>query len=233
MSARPTSVLDREHLPYPDVVAVYEMTEQEYLDWDHEGGLADWVDGKVYHYMVASKTHQTIVQFLSSLLGFYGELTNAGRVLAGPYAMRTLLSRRWREPDLMFIAAEHSERSTEQGLIGPADLVVEVVSPGSPRRDRVDKLAEYAALGVREYWVIDPRIRQRRATFYVLDDSGKYNEGQEATDGSFHSTVAQGFWLRSEWLWDPSPNAPRRLAEILGVAPFVMPIGGDKGTRES
>ena len=29
-------------------------SEQEYLDWDQEGGLADWIDGKVYQYMTAS-----------------------------------------------------------------------------------------------------------------------------------------------------------------------------------
>ena len=53
-----TAILDPSAYPYPDVEAVYEMTEQQYLDWDHEGGLADWIEGRTYHYMSAAKVHQ-------------------------------------------------------------------------------------------------------------------------------------------------------------------------------
>ena len=38
---------------------------------------------------------------------------------------------------------------------GPADFVVEVLSPESRGRDTVDKLREYSECGVKEYWIID------------------------------------------------------------------------------
>ncbi|OAI40127.1 hypothetical protein AYO38_06360 [bacterium SCGC AG-212-C10] len=226
MSARPTSVLDREHLPYPDVVAVYEMTEQEYLDWDQEGGLADWVDGKVYHYMVASRSHQEIVHFLSSFLGLFGRITGTGRVLNGPYAMRTRPGRSWREPDIMFMAAdEYKESATEHGFHGGATLVIEVVSPGSPRRDLVDKLKEYAEAGVREYWVIDPRPRSKRASFFVLDArAGAFVESVTGDDGVFHPMAVPELWVSPEWFRSTEHDEMSAAVAVLGLERVVHHI---------
>src|SRR6185369_10966865 len=40
--------------------------------------------------------------------------------------------------------------------VGAPDLAVEVISPSSGRYDRVHKLQGYAAIGVPEYWIVDP-----------------------------------------------------------------------------
>lgn len=66
--------------------------------------------------------------------------------------------RRYREPDLIFVASRHASWIEAQRLVG-ADLVVEVVS-GDRERDFVDKRADYARLGVAEYWIVDPRDEQ-------------------------------------------------------------------------
>jgi len=49
-----------------------------------------------------------------------------------------------------------------RGLVRlPPDIVVEVISPrpADVRRDRVEKMNDYAAFGVRWYWLIDPEPR--------------------------------------------------------------------------
>jgi Uma2 family endonuclease len=95
-------------LPHGDIVAIYDMTEEEYLAWDQEGGLADWIDGKVYQYMTVSLTHYRIVRFLVSFLSAFAAATGAGEAVGGPYAMRTRPGRTWREPDIVFATPPRS-----------------------------------------------------------------------------------------------------------------------------
>lgn len=59
-----------------------------------------------------------------------------------------------------FVAEEHLDRLQEMHLEGPADLVVEIVSPESRLRDRGEKFAEYELAGVSEYWLLDPELRR-------------------------------------------------------------------------
>ena len=92
-------------------------------------------------------------------------------------------------------------------LDGPADLVIELVSDDSVERDRKEKLEEYAAAGVSEYWAIDARPGKHGADFYELVDAA-YRPIPLDADGRLRSRVVRGFWLRPEWLFqDPLPSA--------------------------
>ena len=59
------------------------------------------------------------------------------------------------QPDVLAIRAERAEIITEPWIDGAPDLVVEVLSPSTGRRDRGLKAAGYATFGVREYWLVD------------------------------------------------------------------------------
>ena len=70
---------------------------------------------------------------------------------------------------------------------GPPDLVVEIISPSDPRRDRELKRRWYAEAGVREYWLVDRETRSIEAP--VLQD-GAYRTHVRATgDDLVTSTV--------------------------------------------
>ncbi len=71
-----------------------------------------------------------------------------------------------REPDVLFIANDHLDRLKPPYLDGPADLVIEIISPESVKRYRGRKFFEYQAGGVAEYWLIDPAVQV--AEFYQL-----------------------------------------------------------------
>ncbi len=64
-------------------------------------------------------------------------------------------------PDIVFVRAGRPGviRRGGQAMTEPPDLVVEIASPSTRRRDRIQKLAFYARFGVREYWLVDPVAR--------------------------------------------------------------------------
>lgn len=59
------------------------------------------------------------------------------------------------QPDILFVSAARLDILRENHTLGASDLVVEVVSPSNRSRDEGEKLALYAATGVREYWLAD------------------------------------------------------------------------------
>lgn len=176
------------------------MTYQEFLAWADEDTLAEWEDGEVVMYSPASRRHQEIGGFLYQILQIYAETHGLGVVLPPPFQMKL---DRGVEPDLLFVAQDHLDRLRETHLDGPADLVVEIVSPESAERDRGTKFYEYARGGVPEYWLIDPQ--DEWAEFYHLQARSRYYLQQPEAEGIYRSRVLPGFWLRVAWLWQPPP----------------------------
>jgi Uma2 family endonuclease len=60
-----------------------------------------------------------------------------------------------RQPDLVMLHRSRLSILTKRGIEGPPDLVVEILSPYSIKRDREDKRKSYSRYGVPEYWIID------------------------------------------------------------------------------
>lgn len=100
--------------------------------------------------------HQSVVTTLAALLYRHVSDHGLGQVCVSPIDVvldheKALVV----QPDIVFVAAPHLDRIRER-IWGPPDLVVEVVSRGTARRDRTTKLAWYAHYGVTECWVVDP-----------------------------------------------------------------------------
>ena len=74
------------------------------------------------------------------------------------------------QPDIT-ITCDRS-KLTEQGMTGPPDLVIEIVSPESGLIDRRRKFDLYERFGVTEYWIVDHD--ERVVEVYRLDDGGSY-----------------------------------------------------------
>ncbi|MFT4039803.1 MAG: Uma2 family endonuclease [Thermomicrobiales bacterium] len=63
------------------------------------------------------------------------------------------------EPDIMVLLPGSRAQFVDNGIIGPPDLLIEVVTPANREHDTVRKRALYARGGVREYWIVDPEFR--------------------------------------------------------------------------
>ena len=73
-------------------------------------------------------------------------------------------------PDVVVVRRQRSAIITDRAVEGAPDLVVEVLSPKSSRRDRYRKARLYARVGIPEYWIVDPRAKT--VEVYALGDRG-------------------------------------------------------------
>jgi Uma2 family endonuclease len=131
----------------------------------------EWVDGRWVEAEVRDWVHETVVGWLLEQLRAWARAHDARVAPSGvKYAVAPT---RGRMPDLTVFLA--GRRPPARGLVTvPPDVAIEVVSPSPAdvRRDRIEKLTEYAAFGVRWYWVVDPQLRtlevfELRASAYV------------------------------------------------------------------
>lgn len=196
----------------PSTAPRNKMTYEEFLAWADEDTLAEWVDGEVAMYSPASDRHQDTVRFLTAVLSVFVETRGLGVIRPAPFQIKLGPDLPGREPDLLFVAVDHLDRLKETYLDGPADLVVEIVSPESAGRDRGDKFYEYTRGGVPEYWLIDPDMEW--AEFYQLE-KGRYRMAFSGKEGRYDALVLPDFWLRVEWLWqEPLPKVLDVLREL-------------------
>jgi Uma2 family endonuclease len=191
------------------------VTFDEFVEWAGEDDKAEWVDGEVVLLMPESRPHQRLVIFLVTLFQVFAATHDLGEVMA-TFLMRLVTRPSGRAPDVLFLAREHLGRLKETYVDGPADLVVEIVSPTSLERDREEKFAEYAGASIPEYWLIDPAVRE--AAFYQLGSDGSYQRVWPDETGVYRSKALPGFWLRVDWLWrDPPPQI--QAMQALGLLP--------------
>ena len=130
------------------------LTYEEYLDTPEIKGRFDIVDGEIIMAAAPTNEHQeTIGEFYFILRPFVIE-RNLGKVLFAP--LDIVIRRnplRTRQPDLLFISKDRYDRYQYPLEIAP-ELAIEILSPSNTRRRVQDVLADYAAIGVRECWLV-------------------------------------------------------------------------------
>jgi Uma2 family endonuclease len=131
-------------------------SEEAYLDLtDGTNRRIEFVDGRLEFLPAPTELHQALVAFLyHALLRFVTE-GDLGKVPFPPLRVRVRRGS-FREPDVLFLRKENYALRTNRIWNG-ADLVMEVVSgdPKDRKRDYEEKLADYAAAKIAEYWIVD------------------------------------------------------------------------------
>jgi Uma2 family endonuclease len=164
--------------------------EEEYLALE-TNRLVEFDDGIIEVLPVPTDLHQAIQMYLSYVLYAFVEAGQFGKVRLAGLRVR-LWARKYRQPDIAFLLAEHDKRRGQAYWKG-ADLVMEIVSddPDDRKRDLVEKRRDYAKGRIPEYWTVDPK----ESVITVLRLSGtKYVEaGRYGVKDKAKSVVLKGF----------------------------------------
>jgi Uma2 family endonuclease len=183
-----------------------------FLDALDEDTRAELVDGEVEFMSPLSLIHIRIGYFLHRIIDEYLERHPTGQVTGDGLQMK-IGTKTSRVPDLFFLRNEHLDRLHDTYLDGAADIVVEVVSPDSVRKDREQKFREYAAGGIPEYWIIDS-VRGVSEFYTLPNGASQYEAAALDANGLFHSRQLPGLRINPEWLKkDPLPSVKSVLAE--------------------
>ena len=149
----PMSGRDEEMRTNPGV----KLTYDDFLLFPDDGKRHELIDGEHYVTPSPSRKHQAISWNLTILIGSYLESHPVGRAFAAPFDV-VFSNFDVVEPDLLFISNARLEVLTTKNVQGAPNLVVEIGSPSTRRRDEIIKRNLYERCGVEEYWVIDPEI---------------------------------------------------------------------------
>ena len=141
-------------LPNPRGV---KLTYDDYVLFPDDGLRHELIDGEHYVTPSPNDKHQTIFANLHLLIGPWLRVHPMGKLWLAPFDV--VFSRfDVVEPDLLYISNERrAQIVTEANVQGTPELVVEIGSPSTRRRDETIKRALYERAGVSEYWVVDTR----------------------------------------------------------------------------
>lgn len=162
-----------------DMGAAKKMTLEQWERLDDKD-FRELVDGMLEEAEMPAALHDLVMTWLVVALYAYFQKRRGFVMAQGPKL--AIRPDRGRVPDGIVFTTNKFEK---EGLVKtPPDVVIEVISPRprDARRDRIDKMADYAEMGVKQYWLVDPKVRtfeifqlgaKRRYTSIAAGSSGK------------------------------------------------------------
>jgi Uma2 family endonuclease len=132
-----------------------QLTYDDLLALPDDGLRHELIDGEHYVTPAPNLKHQAVMANLTAIIVPFIKRHDLGRLFPAPcdvvFSPRDVV-----EPDLLFVSREHLGLLTEQNVQGAPDLVVEILSPSTRKRDLGIKRQLYDRMGVCEYWLVEP-----------------------------------------------------------------------------
>jgi Uma2 family endonuclease len=169
-------------------VSVKEFREMLFDDDDNY--YYEIINGEMIQKSAPTPMHQQICKILLIVLDKFVTEKKSGEVFQSPVDV-FLDDYNKPQPDLIFVSNEKKSIVTNDGIMGIPDLIVEIISPTSVIRDRIEKKNLYEQVGVREYWLVDPQYAA--IEIYSLKN-GRYELYSAATilEGELKTALLEG-----------------------------------------
>lgn len=145
--------MDKLKTNHTNIVKESGWTVEDYYQLPEDGNQYEIINGQLELKPSPTTTHQRISQRLIRQL--INSCENEYIIMHAP--VDVILSEiETRQPDLLMTHRSREEIIEEHAVVGPPDLVIEILSPTSAKRDRMMKKESYAHFGIPEYWIVDP-----------------------------------------------------------------------------
>ena len=182
---------------------------RQFYDEVREDQKAEFINGEVIVHSPVRIEHNITGKLLLRFMDIYVQIRSLGFV--GYEKMMISLTRNDYEPDVCFWSKKKSVKFKPGQMKFPApDFIAEVLSPSTENNDRTIKFEDYAAHGVKEYWIIDPAYQVVEQYFL---DAGQYRLHVKADSGILKSRAVKGFVIPVAALFDEKEN----LAALKGI----------------
>lgn len=145
------------------------LTYQDYLDLPEEAGYRfEILDGMLIKEPSPNVMHQRASRNLQRIFeDYFWKLDPEGEIFNAPLDV-TLNDINVVQPDVFYVSGEQALIVKDARVDGSPTLVVEVMSPSSARKDRLQKMRVYQALKVPHYWLVNPQ--ERTLECFALQD---------------------------------------------------------------
>jgi Uma2 family endonuclease len=160
------------------------LTYEDYVLIPEDGQLHEILDGEHCVTPAPFIRHQLISGRFYSHLDPFVQRHRLGVVLYAPVDV-ILSAHDIAQPDLLFISKQRAAIITEENVQGAPDLVIEILSKRTRRRDERLKLDLYGRYGVLEYWIADP---QRKGVKAYRREDGRLRFAAELSLGDVLTT---------------------------------------------
>ncbi len=152
------------------------FTYSDYLSWNDDERW-EIINGEAYNMTPApGTTHQLIISELIRKIGNQLEGKTC-KVIPAPFDVRLPVKSEKEEeienivqPDISVVCDRHI--LDEKGCLGAPDLIIEIISPSTSRKDRMEKFFLYEQVGVKEYWLVSPD--DKIVEVFILGKEGEY-----------------------------------------------------------
>ena len=171
------------------MVATPRLTYQDYANLEGDERY-ELLDGELILLPSPNTAHQMASMKIGYRMFSFVEENDLGWVFDAPFDV-LFTDTDVVQPDILFVSNEREHIRTPANIQGAPDLIVEILSPSSSRRDWRDKRGLYAEHGVKEYWIVDPA---NHIVYVMLLRDGVLEIKETYTEGdTVASTTLDGF----------------------------------------